>query len=83
MQKTNPNDSAYPTKKKIVFESDHPMLDDTVRYEPIPGLTKREHFAGLALQGIMSSPNSEGIDETTLCNMAVIFADELIKSLNQ
>ena len=50
------------------------------------GLTKREHFAAMAMQGILS--NSEGWDNTGthlryVSNMATKYADALIEALNK
>ena len=52
------------------------------------GLTKREHFAGLALQGILSSEYiSSFCKEDTVCpaaasKAAVNYADALLRELN-
>ena len=50
------------------------------------GLTKREYFAGLAMQGLLAltdkgtySSLDEGIER--LCEFSVKFADELLKQL--
>lgn len=45
------------------------------------GLTKREYFAAMAMQGILSGKGST-INPIRTANDAVMFADELIKSLN-
>ncbi len=61
---------------------------------PEHGLSKREHFAGMALQGFCSNPElahaikadvrETGVDATvTLAKMALETADELIKQLNE
>ena len=48
------------------------------------GLTKREYFSALAMQGIMSNPNSLAIQtKAELVNIAVKTADLLIKELNK
>ena len=56
------------------------------------GLTKREYFAGLAMQGILSSPESirilveKGTKQQQLDNLSIVcigFADELLKQLEQ
>jgi len=45
------------------------------------GLTKREHFAALAMQGFCAAPNmGAGAD---VARLAVAFADELIAALNK
>ena len=50
------------------------------------GLTKREHYAGLALQGILALPDigtyncfDEAIER--ICELSIKFADELLKQL--
>lgn len=45
------------------------------------GLTKREHFASLAMQGILADPNYEGTPEA-VARSAVLYADSLIAALN-
>lgn len=44
------------------------------------GLTKREHFAAMAMQGLVANPNPGGIK--LCCEMAVECADALISALN-
>jgi hypothetical protein len=51
---------------------------DNEEYYPQDGLTKREYFAGLAMQGIIASGNYSEI-EAPCC--AVNLADELLKQL--
>jgi hypothetical protein len=46
------------------------------------GLTKREYFAGLALQGLIARPNTKGTP-TEYGNTAVIHADSLLKELDK
>ena len=46
------------------------------------GLTKREHFAGLAMQGMLSSPKSHGTFEQ-FADSSVNFADALLKALEE
>ena len=50
------------------------------------GLTKREHYAGLAMQGLAALPNKgtySSFDEAIerICEVSVKFADELLKQL--
>jgi hypothetical protein len=57
------------------------------------GLTKREHFAGLAMQGMLSSKyvgdfgneiNDDSYDHTHgLANNAIRYADALLKELDK
>jgi hypothetical protein len=46
-----------------------------------PGLTKREYFAAMAMQGILSSSADRG--ESYVATQSVKFADELLKQLEQ
>ena len=41
------------------------------------GLTKREHFAGLAMQGLLAHYG----DSDTYCSTAIEYADALLKAL--
>jgi hypothetical protein len=73
---TNGNDSAFP-----VTDTDYDM--GIRRTEIIGGLTKREYFAGLAMQGIMA--NSDGIpfeDKKVIAKIAVAQADALLSALS-
>ena len=45
------------------------------------GLNKREHFAAMAMQGLLSR-NDYGRNETLIAGEAVACADELIRILN-
>ena len=50
------------------------------------GLTKREHYAGLAMQGLLALPDKgtyNSFDEAIerICEVSVKFADELLKQL--
>ena len=52
------------------------------------GLTKREHYAGLAMQGLLALPDKGtfgSFDEAIerLCEVSVKFADELLKQLEE
>ena len=52
------------------------------------GLTKREHYAGLAMQGLLTLPDKGtfgSFDEAIewICEVSVKFADELLKQLEE
>ena len=52
------------------------------------GLTKREYFAGLAMQGLLALPDKGtygSFDEAIerICEVSVKFADELLKQLEE
>jgi len=69
-----------------IFDSDGEATSHSTWCEL--GLTKREHFAGLALQGILSSEYvSSFCKEDTVCpaavsKAAVSYADSLLRELN-
>lgn len=44
------------------------------------GLTKREYFAAMAMQGVLSSSADRG--EAAVVKMAMKFADQLLKALD-
>lgn len=64
--KTNPNDVAF-----------NPRIVNDVN----PGLTKREYFAGLAMQGLCVV--DEGEDTNKTAQIAIGYADALIEELNK
>lgn len=73
MTSTRPNDTAFPLKNE-------PNCND---YE---GLTKREYFAGLALQGILAACSHDpevGGQPHEFAEYAVECAERLINALNQ
>lgn len=47
------------------------------------GLTKREYFAALAMQGILANPGSDFVysTDTDVVTAAVLFADKLLARL--
>jgi hypothetical protein len=50
------------------------------------GLTKREYFAGVALQGMLANSSlcktiTTNDEIETLCNASILFSDELLKKL--
>jgi len=47
------------------------------------GLTKREYFAAMAMQGYITAGSQSMPDSETISNYAVIAADALITALNK
>ena len=47
------------------------------------GLTKREYFAAMALQGLIASDKIASTDIYTAAEYAIGFADELLKQLGE
>lgn len=78
--KTSGNDLAYP---EIKTESD---WNDTGAYGNVysfGGLTKREYFASMAMQGLLSEPAVQTKTHMEcIAHNSVLIADELIKALN-
>ncbi len=70
--KTNPNDSAF--SRPAVFGSDGGSS----------GLTKREYFAAMAMQGFCSFDPPSAPDKSAILAMCAIeMADALISELNK
>ena len=56
-------------------------LQAEVKYK---GITKREYFATMAMQGLLGSPKcSHSLPHLTYAEQAVAYADALIQALNQ
>ena len=84
--KTEPNDSVTPQTKTVTTR---------LPYQPAPttekvttsGLTKREYFAAMAMQGLMANPNvvvqRDEKDEKSFIMACTKAADALIKQLNK
>jgi hypothetical protein len=71
-----PNDLAYPSDYKMEYGN-----EDDIKYQSC-GLTKREYFAAMAMQGLLTSGmNVYKYDE--VASVSVLHADELIKQLNE
>lgn len=45
------------------------------------GLTKREYFAGLAMQGLIASDPDGNISQRKAVELSIEYADELLKKL--
>jgi hypothetical protein len=71
-------------------ESAYPQLSAATDWEGTPngasesegGITKREYFAALAMQGLCSHPEIGMENETKIAKVAVRQADALIAALN-
>lgn len=60
-------------------QSAFPINGDNIQTEF--GLTKREYFAGLALQGLISNKVSGFNSDKDLAQLAVSLSEELLKTL--
>lgn len=57
--------------------------DGLLSVDGSPGLSKREWFAGLAMQGLMACPEGgNDLKESEIAEASVIVADALIAALN-
>lgn len=65
------------TEDKKPFLASPTAADNGLYYETSLGLTKREYFAGLAMQGLINSVNSPSF----IAEKAVKLADELLQKL--
>ena len=45
------------------------------------GLTKREYFAGLAMQGMLANSSLNNLKEETVAEISVLCADKLLENL--
>ena len=84
IMKTNPNDLAYPSHQAL--EDKSPNYEDKRNRISGGGLTKREQFAAMAMQGLLAMGPIEGSalvsieDKSKHC---VRLADSLIEALNK
>lgn len=72
--KTNPNEAAYPQ-----IELAHNHIEGP--HKIVGGLTKREYFAAMALQGLLAYPGEGEFKKFT--ELSVMCADLLIEELNK
>lgn len=74
-------DNASTPINPIILESSVNELGiDEVR-DCYGGLTKREYFAGLAMQGMLANDASSNIKVDILAQSSVMFSDALLKAL--
>lgn len=82
--KTNPNDFAFSDRATELCETSNV---DGIIDAYCPPLTKREYFAAIAMQGLISTFSSTHTITTSvyigITSEAVFFADMLIKQLNE
>lgn len=88
--KTNPNHSAYFSIDTATTCKDRDTGDLESYFYGENGLTKREHFAALAMQGMLANSRlrvalcvGNPTNNNDLCNRACALADELINVLNE
>jgi hypothetical protein len=68
------------TIKPSIDDTNHAIIHHTVAEDvQYTGLTKREHFAGFAMQGFISQCRNDGAN--VCVSLAVDYADALLKAL--
>lgn len=74
---SNGNEAAFPRSEMSVLN------EGFIRHNGRPGLTKREYFAGLAMQGYCAAGEGTwATHESRLAELSVKCADALIKELD-
>jgi hypothetical protein len=76
------NNSDMPAMPCSVSEKVEGSMGLITNYITCHGLTKREYFAAMAMQGAISNPNFNG-DITLAARDAVAAADALLKELEK
>lgn len=76
--KTSPNDTVFPID---VFNRGPDGI--ILNVNRLGGMTKREYFAALALQGLLSNSVEEDMTAGRCVNLAVLMAEGLILELNK
>jgi hypothetical protein len=76
--KTEPNDQIMPWTEKVFYGEE----DQFEREIQQPGLTKREYFAGLIMQGLMAN-SAKGYSLSRYAADSVQASDALIAELNK
>lgn len=74
MHETFGGDTAFPVSQETVRNLNNPYQ---------PGLTKREHFAALAMQGMLAGGRDAIMSPEQLTEIAVSYADALIGALRK
>ena len=74
---------AMPSRKDILDEDGSFPCGSTPLYIEHQGLTKREHFAGLAMQGLITLKGSDCQDSDITAKQCVRMADALLKELDK
>jgi hypothetical protein len=83
--KTNGYEPAHPTTITFSSEDNEKTVNRQIgstTYE-IYGLTKREQFAAMAMQGLCANEHVTALDQSYIAKFAVMHADALIEALNK
>lgn len=83
--KTEPNEPIQSVSMTKISDTDYrpsKQGDDRMWMHTSTGLTKREYFAAMAMQGLLADPNKQ-YPPDVIGITAVSFADALINALNE
>jgi hypothetical protein len=73
---THKDDAAF---SRSATYNEHTYTINSAQY----GLTKREYFAAMAMQGMLSNQHGYFLEHDKLSEYALSYADALIKELNK
>lgn len=79
---TNPNDSVYPKMNELLDKNDKENDGAIIVYNET-SLTKREYFAAMAMQALLSRNSLFGFTPQQYAEASITFADALIEELNK
>ncbi|MDV3685301.1 hypothetical protein CMU45_02765 [Elizabethkingia anophelis] len=81
----NADKPIYPAVAEIINETEFTEYNLPHRQMQLSGLSKREYFAGLAMQGLIAGrwacPDNVPNDVETITREALLHADEILKQL--
>ena len=72
-----------PAMPQPIAANENEFLDTNEYNKDNAGLTKREHFAGLAMQGMIVVDADNCLNEATIAKVAVNLADALLTELDK
>ena len=75
----NGKESVYPTEKWV--DSGNALIDNFK--VKTSGITKREYFAGLAMQGLLSNIGTNKWADDKICKESIMYADMLLEALSK
>lgn len=78
----NKDASVFPTTKKSFLQGKRGEMA-TMTMVDVPGLTKRELFAAMIMQGFYSGDEVQAETFTMLAKLAVVSADALLEALSK
>lgn len=80
---SNANTSAFPLVETDHNKGDHAPDWFSVHSVPGSGLTKRELFAAMAMQGMLANPEGGDRHQDLIADYAASFADSLLARLSK